>query len=170
MGILIKFMHSWHVEECVKAGDTIPTALLGGGGAYHCCQALIEWGQTSIRCWCFCFALHLHISLCFHRAPCLQMVIQTLSNPQHCQRMSELSLVVVFFSWRVEGPRAGWGFVEGGASPRYWTTSTWDSPAMHSKTCLNSDLLYSRVHLDATRIWIKSRTPGYSWPAGAGAF
>lgn len=45
MEILIKFMHSWHVEEAkdghIKAGDTIPAALLAGGTRYRC-EALIE--------------------------------------------------------------------------------------------------------------------------------
>lgn len=78
---------------------------------------------------------------------------QTLSNPQH--------FAAVIGCSSVGGPHARWDFVEGGASPRDWTASTWDSPAMHSKTCLNSD---SRVNLDAIWIWIESRTPGYSWP------
>lgn len=45
MEIVNKFMHSWHVEEakdeCIKAGDTIPAALLGGE-MHYCCEALIE--------------------------------------------------------------------------------------------------------------------------------
>lgn len=45
MEILIKFMLSWHAEEAkdkyIKAGDTIPAALLRGG-AHCCCEGLIE--------------------------------------------------------------------------------------------------------------------------------
>lgn len=39
-----------------------------------------------------------------------------------------------------------------------------------SQTCLNLSLLYSRVNLGAPLIWIKSRIPGYSSAAVAGAF
>jgi len=45
--VLIKFMRSWCVEEaedkCMKAGDTIPAAVLGGGrGTHSGSEALIE--------------------------------------------------------------------------------------------------------------------------------
>lgn len=58
-----------------------------------------------------------------------------------------------------DGEAFGWGF----ALPRDWhaAASAWDNPAVHSKTCLSSGLLYLSVNSGAALIWIK-RSKGNS--------